>query len=74
MLEAIVYMPSAFSRHFAASNAEWDLFGTFLLALVTTPLLVLPVLLITGPSRRVDASPNAEQTGSRLGLGERMPR
>jgi hypothetical protein len=28
--------------------------GTFLLALVTTPLVVLPLLLITGPSRRVE--------------------
>jgi hypothetical protein len=27
-------------------------FGTFVLALVVTPLVVLPVLLITGPSRR----------------------
>jgi hypothetical protein len=28
--------------------------GTFLLALVLTPLLVLPVLFITGPSRQVE--------------------
>jgi len=29
-------------------------FGTFLLALVTTPLGVLPVPLLTGPNRRVE--------------------
>jgi hypothetical protein len=29
-------------------------FGTFLLALFATPLVVLPVLLLTGPSRNVE--------------------
>jgi hypothetical protein len=29
-------------------------FGTFILAIITTPLVVLPVLLITGPSSRVE--------------------
>ena len=29
-------------------------FGTFLLAIVTTPFVVLPLLLITGPSRRAE--------------------
>jgi hypothetical protein len=29
-------------------------FGTFFLALITTPLVVLPLLLITGPSRNVE--------------------
>ena len=28
--------------------------GTFILAIITTPLVVLPVLLLTGPSRRVE--------------------
>jgi hypothetical protein len=27
-------------------------FGTFLLAVLVTPLVMLPVLLLTGPSRR----------------------
>jgi hypothetical protein len=29
-------------------------FGTFFLALITTPFVVLPVLLLTGPSRRAE--------------------
>jgi hypothetical protein len=29
-------------------------FGTFILAVITTPLVVLPVLLLTGPSRRIE--------------------
>jgi hypothetical protein len=28
--------------------------GTFILAIITTPLVVLPVLLLTGPSRRIE--------------------
>jgi hypothetical protein len=31
-----------------------SVFGTLRLALVSTPLVVLPILLITGPSRRVE--------------------
>jgi hypothetical protein len=30
------------------------LFGTFVIALVTTPSVVLPVLPLAGPSRRVE--------------------
>ena len=29
--------------------------GTFALAVIITPLLVLPLLFITGPSRRIDS-------------------
>jgi hypothetical protein len=29
-------------------------FGTFALAILITPLLVLPLLFITGPSRRIE--------------------
>jgi hypothetical protein len=36
--------------------------GTFILALATTPLLVLPVLLVTGPSRRIEWRRRTEAT------------
>jgi hypothetical protein len=36
--------------------------GTFILALATTPLLVLPVLLLTGPSRRIEWRRRTEAT------------
>jgi hypothetical protein len=28
--------------------------GTFIFAIIATPLVVLPVLLLTGPSRRIE--------------------
>jgi hypothetical protein len=39
---------------FAGAHRRMGFWGTFLFALVTTPLVVLLVLFITGPSRRVE--------------------
>ncbi len=39
---------------FSGTHRRMGFWGTFLIALVTTPLVVLPVLFITGPSRRVE--------------------
>ena len=39
---------------FSGTHRRMGFWGTFLLALVTTPLVVLLVLFITGPSRRVE--------------------
>ena len=68
MLEALVYITFCVLTGLCGIERRMGFFGTFLLALVTTPLLVLPVLLITGPSRRVIASPNAERW---IGSGRR---
>ena len=54
MLEPIVYIILCVLTGLCGSHRRMGFFGTFLLALVTTPLVVLPVLLITGPSRRVE--------------------
>ena len=54
MLESIVYIIFCVLTGLCGSERRMGFLGTFLLALVTTPLLVLPVLLITGPSRRVE--------------------
>jgi hypothetical protein len=54
MLESIVYIIFCVLTGFCGIDRRMGFFGTFLLALVTTPLLVLPLLLITGPSRRVE--------------------
>jgi hypothetical protein len=54
MLEAIVYLVFCVLTGLCGSHRRIGFLGTFVLALVTTPLVVLPILLITGPSRRVE--------------------
>jgi hypothetical protein len=39
---------------FAGNHRRMGFWGTFFLALLITPLVLLPVLFITGPSRRVE--------------------
>jgi hypothetical protein len=39
---------------FAGTHRRMGFWGTFFLSLITTPLVVLIVLFITGPSRRVE--------------------
>ncbi len=54
MVEAIAYIILCVLTGLCGSYRRMGFFGTFLLALITTPLVVLPVLLLTGPSRRVE--------------------
>ena len=54
MLESIVYIVFCALTGLCGIDRRMGFFGTFLLALVTTPLVVLPVLLLTGPSRRIE--------------------
>jgi hypothetical protein len=42
---------------FCGTHRRMGFWGTFFLALITTPLVVLPVLFITGPSRRFEWHP-----------------
>ncbi|MGA2894375.1 MAG: hypothetical protein ABSE22_16030 [Xanthobacteraceae bacterium] len=39
---------------FCGTHRRMGFWGTFVFALFTTPLVVLPVLFITGPSQRVE--------------------
>ncbi len=39
---------------FCGTHRRMGFWGTFFLSLIVTPLIVLPVLFITGPSRRVE--------------------
>jgi hypothetical protein len=57
MLEAIAYIIFCVLTGLCGVNRRMGFLGTFLLALVTTPLVVLPVLLLTGPSRRIEWRP-----------------
>jgi len=52
MLEPLIYIVLCVLTGMCGSQRRMGFLGTFVLALVTTPLVVLPILLITGPSRR----------------------
>jgi hypothetical protein len=54
MLEPIVYTILCLLTGLYGSQRRMGFFGTFILAIITTPLVVLPVLLLTGPSRRIE--------------------
>jgi hypothetical protein len=54
MIELIIYIVFCVLTGLCGIERRMGFFGTFALALVTTPLVVLPLLLITGPSRRVE--------------------
>lgn len=54
MLEAIIYIIFCVLTGLCGSDRRMGFLGTFLFALATTPLVVLPLLLLTGPSRRFE--------------------
>jgi hypothetical protein len=53
MLEAIYVIGCLFTGR-CGIDCRIGFAGTFLIALITAALVVLPVLLLTGPSRRVE--------------------
>jgi hypothetical protein len=54
MIEAIFYILFCVLTGLCGSQRRLGFLGTFLLSLVVTPVVVLIVLLLTGPSRRVE--------------------
>ena len=54
MIETVIYIVFCLLTGLCGIERRLGFFGTFLLALVATPLVVLPLLLLTGPSRRVE--------------------
>jgi hypothetical protein len=54
MLAVFIYVIFCVLTGLCGVHRRMGFFGTFLLALVLTPLLVLPFLFITGPSRHVE--------------------
>ena len=50
----LAYITVCLLTGFCGRKRRMGFWGTFLVALLTTPLVVLPVLFITGPSRRVE--------------------
>jgi hypothetical protein len=54
MVEAIFYILFCLLTGLCGSQRRLGIFGTFLLALVFTPVVALLVLLLTGPSRQLE--------------------
>jgi hypothetical protein len=54
MIEFSIYLVFCILTGLCGIDRRMGFFGTFILALITTPLVVLPVLLLTGPNRRVE--------------------
>jgi hypothetical protein len=54
MIETVIYIVFCLLTGLCGIGRRMGFFGTFVLALITTPLVVLPLLLITGPSRQIE--------------------
>jgi hypothetical protein len=58
MFLASLYVIFALLTGLCGSQRRLGFFGTFLISLLVTPVVVLFVLLLTGPSRRTHAGPH----------------
>lgn len=52
MLESIVYLILCVLTAFCGIHRRMGFFGTLVIAIIVTPMIILPILLLTGPSRR----------------------
>lgn len=53
-LALLAYVTVCLLTGFCGTHRRMGFWGTFVFALLVTPLVVLPVLFITAPSRRFD--------------------
>jgi hypothetical protein len=53
MVEAVIYVFFCALTGLLGIDRRMGFFGTFLIAIVTTPFIVLPILLLTAPSGRI---------------------
>jgi hypothetical protein len=54
VIEALVYIAFCVLTGLCGMNRRMGFIGTFLLSLLVTPVIVLLVLLLTGPSRNIE--------------------
>jgi hypothetical protein len=59
MVESIVYLNLCVLTAFCGVHRRMDFFGTLILAIIVTPMVMLPILLLTGPSRRFEWHPRS---------------
>jgi hypothetical protein len=50
----LAYITACLLTGFSGTHRRMGFWGTFCLALIVTPLVALPVMFITAPSRRVE--------------------
>jgi hypothetical protein len=50
----LAYITVCLLTGFSGKHRRMGFWGTFFLALIVTPLIVLPVMFITAPARRVE--------------------
>jgi hypothetical protein len=62
MMEATLYLIFCLLTALCGSQRRMGFFGTLVLAVVVTPLLVLPILLLTGPSHKVEWHRRSDST------------
>jgi hypothetical protein len=62
MIEASIYLIFCLLTALCGSQRRMGFFGTLLLAVIFTPLLVLPILLLTGPSHKVEWHRHSDST------------
>ena len=60
MIEAILYVLICALTGICGRHTRIGLLGTFIAALVLTPLLVLPILLLTAPYQRIERNRHRE--------------
>ncbi|HZP68827.1 MAG TPA: hypothetical protein VFB29_02685 [Pseudolabrys sp.] len=53
MVEAVIYVIFCILTGLLGIDRRMGFWGTFLITIVTTPFVVLPILLLTAPSGRV---------------------
>jgi hypothetical protein len=53
----LAYITACLLTGFSGSHRRMGFWGTFFLALIVTPLIVLPVMFITAPARRIEERP-----------------
>jgi hypothetical protein len=73
MLESIIRIVFCALTGFFAFGRRMGFIGTFLLAPAATPVVVLPVLLPTGPSHRVEWRHGTQQRNCYIGAGTCIP-
>ena len=62
MLEASIYLIFCLLTALCGSQRRMGFFGTLALAVIFTPVLVLPILLLTGPSHKVEWQRRSDST------------
>jgi len=59
----VIYVVFCLLTGLCGSKRRLGFIGTFVLSLLLTPLIVLPILMLTGPSKGIEWRPQDPQRG-----------